>query len=324
MQQITYREALNQALKEEMRRDDRIIILGEDVALYGGSYKVTDGLLAEFGSDRVRDTPISEGAIVGTAIGAAMLGLRPIAELMTINFSLLAMDQIVNHAAKIRSMFGGKVNVPLVVRAPGGGGQQLGAQHSQSLESYFLHCPGLRVAIPSTPADAKGLLKESIRDANPVMFIEHTVLYGTKGEVPTGDYTIPLGIADVKKEGSDITIVGYSRMLLTALEAAKRLWEEDEIDAEVVDPRTLNPLDVETLATSVKKTRRAVIVEEDWLTGGVGAELAARISEEAFDYLDAPVRRIATKDVPLPYSRELELRAIPSVDDVVAAVRQMI
>lgn len=324
MQEITYREALNQALKEEMRRDDRIFVLGEDVGLYGGSYKVTDGLFAEFGSDRVRDTPISEGAIVGTATGAAMLGLRPIAELMTINFSLLAMDQIVNHAAKIRTMFGGKVTVPVVIRAPGGGGQQLGAQHSQSLESYFMHCPGLRVVIPSTPADAKGLLKESIRDDNPVMFIEHIVLYGTKGEVPSGDYTIPLGKADVKKEGSDITIIGYSRMLLTALEAAKRLWEEDEINAEVLDPRTLNPLDVETLVTSVKKTRRAVIVEEDWLTGGVGGELAARILEEAFDYLDAPVKRIATKDVPLPYSRELELRAIPSVEDVIAAVREMI
>lgn len=323
MQEITYREALNQALREEMRRDDRIFILGEDVGLYGGSYKVTDGLLAEFGSDRVRDTPISEGAIVGTGIGAAMLGLRPIAELMTINFSLLAMDQIVNHAAKIRSMFGGKVAIPLVIRAPGGGGQQLGAQHSQSLESYFMHAPGLKVVIPSTPADAKGLLKESIRDDNPVMFIEHTVLYGTKGEVPSGDYTIPLGKADVKKKGNDITIIAYSRMLLVALEAAQRLLQE-EIDAEVVDPRTLNPLDIEALVDSVKKTKRAVVVEEDWLTGGVGGELAAQIYEKAFDYLDAPIKRVATKDVPLPYSRELELRAIPQVEDVVAAVREMI
>jgi len=315
---ISYREALSDALREEMERDPNVFILGEDIGFFGGAFKVTEGLLAEFGEKRVIDTPIAEGLIVGAAIGAAMVGLRPIAELMTVNFALLAMDQIVNHAAKIRYMFGGKTKIPLVVRAPGGGGSQLGAQHSQSLESYFLHCPGLKVVIPATPEDAKGLLKESIRDDNPVIFLEHEHLYNTKGEVPAEEYTIPLGKAALKRTGTDITIIAYSNMVLTALEAADRL-EKEGISVDLIDLRTLNPLDITTVTTSVKKTNRAIIVEEDWKTGGTGAEISAQIYERVFTALDAPVIRVAGKDVPMPYAKNLERAAIPQVEDVIQA-----
>ncbi len=315
---LSYREALNDALREEMERDPNVFILGEDIGFFGGAFKVTEGLLAEFGEKRVIDTPIAEGLIVGAAIGAAMVGLRPIAELMTVNFALLAMDQIVNHAAKIRYMFGGKTKVPLVVRAPGGGGSQLGAQHSQSLESYFLHCPGLKVVIPATPEDAKGLLKESIRDDNPVIFLEHEHLYNTKGEVPAEEYTIPLGKAALKRTGTDITIIAYSNMVLTALEAADHL-EKEGISVDLIDLRTLNPLDITTVTTSVKKTNRAIIVEEDWKTGGAGAEISAQIYEHVFTALDAPVIRVAGKDVPMPYAKNLERAAIPQVEDVIQA-----
>ena len=315
---LSYREALNDALREEMERDPNVFMLGEDIGFFGGAFKVTEGLLAEFGEKRVIDTPIAEGLIVGAAIGAAMVGLRPIAELMTVNFALLAMDQIVNHAAKVRYMFGGKTKVPLVVRAPGGGGSQLGAQHSQSFESYFLHCPGLKVVIPATPEDAKGLLKESIRDDDPVIFLEHEHLYNTRGEVPSEEYTTPLGKAALKRTGTDITIITYSNMVLTALEAADIL-EKEGIGVDLIDLRTLNPLDITTVITSIKKTNRAIIVEEDWKTGGAGAEISAQIYEHVFTALDAPVIRVAGKDVPMPYAKNLERAAIPQVEDVIRA-----
>ena len=323
MPEITYREALNQALREEMERDSTVFLLGEDVGLYGGSFKVTDGLLAEFGSERVIDTPIAEGSIVGMAVGAAMAGLRPVVELMTVNFALLAMDQIVNHAAKIRYMFGGKAKVPLVIRAPGGGGQQLAAQHSQSLEAYFLHCPGLKVVCPAFPEEAKGLLKEAIRDDDPVIFLEHEALYGSKGEVPEGKYTTPLGKAKIIREGKDITIVSFSRMAVLGLKAAQELSKE-KIEAEVIDLRSLNPLDVKTLIASIKKTGRAVVVEEGWKTGGVGGEIVSLIMENGFDYLDAPVRRISGQDVPMPYAKNLEKLAIPQLDDIITAVKNIL
>ena len=315
---ISYREALNDAMREEMQRDPNIFIMGEDVGFYGGAFKITDGLFAEFGEKRVIDTPIAEGLIVGAAIGAAMVGLRPIAELMTVNFALLAMDQIVNHAAKIRYMFGGQAKVPLVIRAPGGGGNQLGAQHSQSLESYFLHCPGLKVVMPSTPEDAKGLLKESIRDDNPIMFLEHEHLYNTKGEVPSEDYTTPIGKAALRRKGQDITIIAYSNMVLTALEATQQL-EKEGIEADLIDLRSLNPLDITTIVASVKKTNRVIIVEEDWKTGGVGAEISSQIYEHAFTALDAPVVRVAGEDTPMPYAKNLERAAIPQPDDIIQA-----
>lgn len=323
MPEITYREALNQALREEMERDSSVFLLGEDVGLYGGSFKVTDGLLAEFGSERVLDTPIAEGSIVGMAVGAAMAGLRPVVELMTVNFALLAMDQIVNHAAKIRYMFGGKAKVPMVIRAPGGGGQQLAAQHSQSLEAYFLHCPGLKVVCPAFPEEAKGLLKEAIRDDDPVMFLEHEALYGSKGEVPAGQYTTPLGKAKIIRNGKDISIVSFSRMAVLGLKAAQELSQE-KIDAEVIDLRSLNPLDVKTIIASIKKTGRAVVVEEGWKTGGVGGEIVSLIMENGFDYLDAPVRRISGQDVPMPYAKNLEKLAIPQLDDIITVVKDIL
>ena len=323
MPEITYREALNQALREEMERDPTVFLLGEDVGLYGGSFKVTDGLLAEFGSERVIDTPIAEGSIVGMAVGAAMAGLRPVVELMTVNFALLAMDQIVNHAAKIRYMFGGKAKVPMVIRAPGGGGQQLAAQHSQSLEAYFLHCPGLKVVCPAFPAEAKGLLKEAIRDDDPVIFLEHEALYGSKGEVPEGKYTTPLGKAKIIKEGKDITIVSFSRMAVLGLKAAQELSRE-KIDAEVIDLRSLNPLDIKTVINSIKKTGRGVVVEEGWKTGGVGGEIVSLIMENCFDYLDAPVKRVAGKDVPMPYAKNLEKLTIPQLDDIISAAKDVL
>ncbi|GAB7027752.1 alpha-ketoacid dehydrogenase subunit beta [Geotalea toluenoxydans] len=322
MPEITYRDAINLALKEEMRRDPLVVTWGEDVALYEGSFKVTRGLLAEFGEERVRDTPISENTIIGVAIGAAMGGLRPVPELMTVNFALLAMDQIINHMTKIRYMFGGQAKLPMVIRAPGGGGSQLAAQHSQSLETFFMHTPGMYVAVPSTPADAKGLLKTAIRNDNPVIFLEHELLYNSKGEVPEDpEYLVPFGKCQIKKTGSDVTIVTYSRMTILALAAAEELAKE-KISCEVVDLCTLTPLDSDTFVGSIQKTGRAVVVEECWRTCGLGAEIASRIYDGCFDMLLAPVQRVAGLDVPMPYSRKLEKLCIPQVGDIVTAVKE--
>lgn len=317
---LRYREALNLALVEEMERDPRVLLMGEDIGVFQGSFKVTKGLLDRFGERRVRDTPISENTIVGAGVGAAMAGLRPIVEIMTVNFVLLAMDQIVNSAAHIHYMFGGQVKVPLVIRMPCGMGNQLGATHSHSFEAMFSSIPGLLVAVPSTPADAKGLLKAAVRDDNPVIFLEHESLYGVKGEVPDDDGPYRFGEAAVRRAGSDVTVVGISRMAQTALAAAERLEEEDGISAEVIDPRTLRPLDLDTILQSIKKTNRAVIVEEGWPHGGVGANLAALIAEHAFDDLDAPVERLAAADAPTPYSRPLEQSSFPREENVRAAV----
>jgi pyruvate dehydrogenase E1 component beta subunit len=317
---VRYREALNQALREELTRDERVFLMGEDIGVFNGAYKVTAGLLEEFGEARVRDTPISENTIVGMGVGAAMTGTRPVVELMTINFSLLAMDQIVNHAAHIRYMFGGQVAVPLVVRMPQGAGHQLGPTHSHSFEALYLHVPGLLVAVPSTPADAKGLLKSAIRDDNPVIFIEHEYLYGQRGDVPDDeDHLVPFGKAAVRREGDDVTLVGISRMALTASRAAETLADQHDVSAEVIDPRTLRPLDLDTILASVRKTNRCVIVEEGWPHGGVGANLAALIQEQAFDWLDAPVGRVTGADVPMPYSKPLEQIAFPHEPQVVDA-----
>ncbi|GFE60081.1 alpha-ketoacid dehydrogenase subunit beta [Geobacter sp. AOG2] len=324
MSEMTYRDALNLALKEEMRRDPSVVVWGEDVALYEGSFKVTRGLLSEFGEERVKDTPISENTIVGVAVGAAMGGLRPVAELMTVNFALLAMDQIVNHMAKIHYMFGGQATVPMTIRMPGGGGSQLGAQHSQSLETFFMHCPGMRVVYPSTPDDAKGLLKSAIRDNNPVIFLEHELLYNSKGEVPEDpEYLVPIGKAAVKRPGEQVTIVAYARMTVLALQAAEELTKEG-ISCEVVDLRSLAPLDDETILASVKKTGRAVVVEECWRTCGLGAEIASRIFENCFDVLQAPVRRVSGLDVPMPYSRKIEKLCIPQAETIVLAVKDVV
>lgn len=317
---MRYREALNQALREELRRDERVFLMGEDIGVFNGAYKVTAGLLEEFGEQRVRDTPISENTIVGMGVGAAMTGMRPVVELMTINFSLLAMDQIVNHAAHIHYMFGGQAKVPLVVRMPGGAGHQLGPTHSHSWEALYLHVPGLLVAVPSTAADAKGLLKAAIRDDNPVVFIEHEYLYGQRGDVPDdGDHVVDFGQAAIRREGDDVTIVGISRMAVTAERAAQVLADEHEVSAEVIDPRTLRPLDLDTILASVAKTNRCVIVEEGWPHGGVGANLAALIQEQAFDDLDAPIVRVTGADVPMPYSKPLEQIAFPHEPQVVEA-----
>jgi pyruvate/2-oxoglutarate/acetoin dehydrogenase E1 component len=315
------REALNQALAEEMRRDERVFVMGEDVGVFQGAFKVTEGLLDEFGERRVRDTPISENTIVGTGVGAAMAGLRPVVEIMTVNFSLLAMDQIVNHAAAVPYMFNGQVRVPMVIRMPGGGGHQLGPTHSHSLEAMYLQIPGLLVACPSTPADAKGLLKAAIRDDNPVIFIEHETLYGSRGEVAeNGDgELLRFGEAAIRREGGDVTIVGILRMVQAAEKAAKTLAGEHDVEAEVIDPRTLRPLDLDTILASIRRTNRAVIVEEGWPHGGVGANLAALIQEQAFDDLDAPVQRVTGADVPMPYSRRIEQAAIPHAEHVVSA-----
>jgi pyruvate dehydrogenase E1 component beta subunit len=318
---LRYREALNQALREEMDRDERVVLMGEDIGVFNGAFKVTQALLAEFGERRVRDTPISENTIVGMGVGAAMTGLRPVVELMTINFSLLAMDQIVNHAAHIRYMFGGQVSVPLVVRMPQGAGHQLGPTHSHSFEALYLHVPGLLVAVPSTPADAKGLLKAAIREDNPVIFIEHEYLYGQRGDVPDdGGGLARFGEAAVRRQGSDVTIVGISRMAVTAERAAELLAGEHRVEAEVIDPRTLRPLDLDTILRSVRKTNRCVIVEEGWPHGGVGANLAALVQEQAFDWLDAPVGRVTSADVPMPYSKPLEQIAFAHEPQVVDAV----
>ena len=316
---ITIREALKQAMREGMMRDERVFIMGEDIGAYGGAYAVTRGLLDEFGEDRIRDTPIAEGSIVGVAMGAAVGGQRPIAELMTINFSLLAMDQIINHAAKMHHMFGGQWSVPLVVRMACGWGQ-LSATHSQSLEVMFAHIPGLKVTFTGTPYDAKGMLKAAVRDPDPVIFLEHTAIYGVKGEVPDGDYVVPLGKSDVKRAGKDVTIVTYGRMLQTSFGAADMLAQEG-IDAEIVDLRTLRPLDLEPVFESVRKTNRAVVVTEEWRSFGVQAEVAARIGEECFDWLDAPVGRVGAEEVPLPYARNVEQEALPWEKDIIAAVK---
>ena len=319
MPTMRYREALNQALREEMEADENVFVMGEDIGVFQGAFKVTQGLLEDFGEKRVRDTPISENTIVGAGVGAAMAGLRPIVELMTINFSLLALDQIVNCAASIRYMFGGQVKVPMVIRMPQGAGHQLGPTHSHSLEAVYLHVPGLLVAVPTTAADAKGLLKAAIRDDNPVIFIEHESLYGQRGEVPENGGPMRFGEAAIRREGDDVTIVGISRMALTAEKAAEELASEHEVEAEVIDPRTLRPLDLDTILESVRKTNRAVIVEEGWPHGGVGANLAALIQEQAFDHLDAPVERVTGADVPMPYSKPLEQAAFPHPEHVVQA-----
>ena len=323
MPKITMREAISQALWEEMERDERVFILGEEVGVWGGTYAVTKGFYDHFGEKRVRDTPIAEAVIVGAAIGAALTGLRPVAELMTINFAFAAMDHIVNEAAKLRYMFGGQFTIPLVLRAPGGGGRQLGATHSQTPDVIFAHFPGLKVVAPGTPEDAKGMLKSAIRSDDPVLFIEHATLYQVRGEVPDGEYTTALDQARVQRPGRDVTIVTYSKMLEISLKAADQL-EKDGIQAEIVDLRCLRPLDMEPVLASFKKTNRAVIVEEGWQSFGIGAEVSARIYEQAFDYVDAPIRRVAQKEVPLPYNRILEQMALPQVEDVIQAVKEVL
>ena len=323
MATITMREALSQALWEEMERDEKVFILGEEVGLWGGSYAVTKGFLDHFGEERVRDTPIAEAAIVGAAIGAALAGLRPVAELMTINFAFVAMDHIVNQAAKLHYMFAGQMKLPLVIRAPGGGGRQLAATHSQTPDAIFAHFPGLKVVAPGTPEDAKGLLKSAIRSDDPVLFIENATIYQMRGEVPEGEYTIPIGQSKVQREGTDVTVVTYSKMLAYAQRAAEELAKEN-IQVEIIDLRTLRPLDMTPVLSSVKKTNHAVVVEEGWCSFGVGAEVVARIQQEAFDDLDAPVLRVAQKEVPLPYNARLEQLALPQEADIVTAVKEVL
>ena len=323
MRKITYREALREALREEMRRDPTVFLLGEDIGKYwGGAFKVTEGLAEEFGEERVRDTPISESAIIGAGVGAAITGMRPVAEIMFGDLTALAMDQIANQAAKIRYMFGGQAKCPLVIRTPFGAGVNIASHHSQSLEAWFMHVPGLYVALPSTPYDAKGLLKSAIRGNNPVMFCEHKLLYPIEGEVPEEEYTIPFGLADVKREGEDVTIVATLYMVHKALSAAEILQKEG-VSVEVVDPRTLTPLDKQTIIDSVKKTGRIVIVSEDCKTAGVSAEIAAIIAEEAIDYLDAPIRRVAEPDTPIPFSPPLEQYVIPDEKAIIKTVKEV-
>jgi pyruvate dehydrogenase E1 component beta subunit len=318
---MTYREALRLALREELERDPRVFVMGEEVGVFDGAYKVTAGLLEEFGPDRIRDTPISEEGFVGAGIGAAMIGERPVVEIMTLNFLLVAMDQVVNHAAKIGAMFGGQVRCPLVIRTPNGAGNQLTAQHSQSFDQYFAHVPGLKVVAPSNPADAKGLLKAAIRDDDPVLFIENLRVYTDKGEVPLNpEHITPIGRARVAREGRDLTIVAHSYATVRAVHAAEHVAAEHGIEAEVVDLRSLRPLDVETVAESVAKTNRALCIEEGWPTYGVSAELAARIQHACFDYLDAPVERLGMAEVPLPYSKPLETAALPNDERVRQAI----
>jgi pyruvate/2-oxoglutarate/acetoin dehydrogenase E1 component len=320
---ISYREALNQAMREEMERDLRVFLIGEEVGYYQGAFKVSKGFVEKFGAERVLDTPIAEAGFTGLAIGAAMAGLRPIVELMTFNFGILALDQIVNNAAKVRYMSGGQLSVPMVIRGPGSAAHQLAAQHSQSLEAWFCHVPGLKVIAPATPYDAKGLLKSAIRDENPVIFIEAQLLYGTKGEVPDHDYTLPIGKADVKRTGGDVTIVAYSKMALLALEAAEAL-SKDGIEADVIDLRTLKPLDTDTILESVHKTGRVVIVEEGWKFCGLGAQIAETIYAKGFDSLDGPIVRVAGEEVPMPYTRPLEDLAIPDLARVISAVKSLL
>ncbi len=320
---MTYREALNLALREEMRQDPRVFVIGEEIGVYEGAYKVTEGLLKEFGQKRVIDTPICESGFTGVGIGAAMLGLRPVVEMMTFNFAILALDQIVNSAAKLHYMSGGQYNVPIVIRGPGGPAHQLAAQHSQSMESYFYHVPGLKVVRPSTPRDAKGLLKSAIRDDNPVIFIEAETLYGLKGEVPEDpEFTIPLGVAEVRREGTDVTVIAYMGMMYRALEVAEEL-EQEGISVEIVDPRTLRPMDIDTIIGSVGKTHRAVVVEAGAGFAGMGSEIASFITENAFDELDAPVERVTGANAPMPYAKNLEQLKTPSKEKIKAGIRKV-
>lgn len=324
MRQITYAEAIREALRQEMQRDERVFLIGEDIGVYGGAFGVTLGLLEEFGEERVVDTPISELTIAGALTGASMTGMRPVGEIMFMDFITLASEQLVNQAAKIRYMFGGKAMLPFVLRTPAGSGTGAAAQHSQSLENWFVHIPGIKVVMPSTPYDAKGLLISSIRDNNPVLFIEHKLLYKVKGDVPEESYTIPLSTSEVKREGSDLTIVATSIMVQRALQAAEHLAQEG-IEAEIVDPRTLKPLDKDPIIKSVKKTGKVLIVHEAYKTGGYGGEIAAVIAEsEAFDYLDAPIVRLAGKDIPIPYNRTLEYHAVPQVENIVEKARDIV
>ncbi|GAI00659.1 unnamed protein product [marine sediment metagenome] len=324
MRKITYAEAIREALRQEMRRDENIFLIGEDIGIYGGAFGVTYGLINEFGEERVRDTPISELAIVGTSLGAAITGMRPIAEIMFMDFTTLAMEQIVNQAAKMKYMFGGKAKIPMVIRTPAGSGTGAAAQHSQSLEAWFTHIPGLKVVMPSTPYDAKGLLISSIRDDNPVIFIEHKLLYKISGEVPEEEYEIPLGVADVKREGEDLTIIAISIMVQRAISASKELKKEG-ISVEILDPRTLKPYDKKTIIESIKKTGKVIIVHEACKTSGFGAEIAAMISEsESFDYLDAPIKRLGGLDIPIPYNRNLEKHAVPQTEDIIDATKELI
>jgi len=321
--EITYLEAVREAMVQEMRRDPDVFLMGEDVGTYGGAFGVSRGMLEEFGPERVRETPISEAVIAGAATGAALMGMRPIAEIMFMDFITISMNQLVNQAAKIRFMFGGMASIPLVMRAPAGSGTGAAAQHCQSLEALFMNVPGIKIVAPSTPYDVKGLLIASIRDNNPVIFMEHKLLYRSKGSVPESSYTVPIGKADIKRSGSDLTIIAYSIMVSRALEAAETLAEEG-IDAEIVDPRTLNPLDVDTIVQSVSKTGRVMIVHESPVTGGVGGEIAAVIAgSSAFDYLDAPIRRLAGRNVPIPYNRDLERAVVPQVEDIVTTARAL-
>jgi pyruvate dehydrogenase E1 component beta subunit len=321
--EVSYREALTQAMREELQRDPAVFVMGEDVGQFEGAFKVTRGLLGEFGAERIVDTPISEAGFAGIGIGAAMAGLRPIIEMMTVNFSVLALDQIVNNAAKLRYMFGGQVSCPLVIRMPGGAGHQLAAQHSHSLDAWYTHVPGLKVVAPSTPYDAKGLLKTAIRDDDPVIFLESEGLYAKKGPVGGADDLLPFGRAAIRRSGRDCTVVAHSRMVWVALAAAEEL-ARDGIECEVIDPRTFRPLDVETLATSVRTTSRCVIVDEGWPECGIAANLATHVYEACFDWLDAPIRRVNCADVPMPYAKNLEQAALPKAADVTAAVRALV
>jgi pyruvate dehydrogenase E1 component beta subunit len=320
---LEYREALNQALAEEMERDERVFLMGEEVAEYNGAYKVSKGLLERFGAKRVIDTPISENGFTGVGVGAAMLGLKPIIEMMTWNFSLVAIDQIISNAAKTLYMSGGQFKIPMVIRGAGGAGGKLASQHSQSLESIYAHIPGLKVVMPATPADAKGLLKTAIRDEDPIIFIESETLYGKKGDVPEGEHLVPFGVADVVREGGDVTIVAHSRARHTAMAAVEVLANEHKINAELIDPRTVRPFDINTVARSVAKTNRCIIVEEGWHWCGIGAQIAESIYENCFDDLDAPIGRVASLDVPMPYSPKLEAAVLPSVARVIEAVMKV-
>jgi pyruvate dehydrogenase E1 component beta subunit len=320
---ITYREALGQALREEMLRDERVFVVGEEVGRFEGSYKVTRGLFQEFGPRRVREAPIAEEGFMGAGVGAAMLGLRPVVEIMTLNFILVAMDQVINHAAKVRYMFGGELKVPMVIRTPGGAKTQLTAQHSQAFEVWFANTPGLKVVAPSTPYDAKGLLKTAIRDDDPVLFLEHLAIYNERGEVPEGEYTVPIGIAEVRREGADITLIAHSYSVIRALKLAERLAAE-QISAEVIDLRSLRPLDMETVVASVRKTHRALCIEDGWPTYGVSAELAARIQRACFADLDAPVERVGGAEVPMPYARSLERAAQVNEEKIYRAAQAVL
>jgi len=322
MREIQFREALREAMSEEMRRDDKIFLMGEEVAEYNGAYKVSQGMLDEFGSQRVVDTPIAELGFAGLGIGAAMNGLRPIIEFMTFNFSLVAIDQLINGAAKMMSMSGGQFNIPAVFRGPTGNAGMLGSQHSQNFENWYANCPGLKVVVPSNPYDAKGLLKTSIRDDDPVIFMESELMYGDKGEVPEGEYIIPLGVADIKKEGNDVTLVSFGKTMKIAFEAAQQMEKED-ISAEVIDLRSVRPIDYETIISSIKKTNRLVIIEEAWPLASISSELTYKVQKEAFDYLDAPVQRVASMDVPVPYAPTLIEAILPNVKRTIEAINRV-